>query len=141
MHDHGKSDRPIVPAMLPNKPGRPEAEVVEGRGLPEGNTTRLARPGLSAGSSVSGSRTVCDRPRGRAALTPLPEGGAQCVRRARWDLRGGPLVTAVPTGAPGMTSSSGVRVPRGGDDTNHKPRATASSRGGVGRKPEAKSRP
>jgi hypothetical protein len=39
----------------------------------------------------------------------------------------GPLVTAVPTGAPGMISSSGVQVPCGGDDTNRKPRATASS--------------
>ena len=29
--------------------------------------------------------------------------------------------------APSTISSSGVRVPRGGDDTNHKPRATASS--------------
>jgi hypothetical protein len=40
---------------------------------------------------------------------------------------GGRSQRAVPTGAPGMTSSSGVQVPRGGDDTNHKPRATASS--------------
>jgi hypothetical protein len=32
-----------------------------------------------------------------------------------------------PASAPSMISSSGVRVPRGGDDTNHKPRATASS--------------
>ena len=61
------------------------------------------------------------------ASTPEPTAGAQCVRRARWDLRGGRRATDVPTGAPGMTSSSGVQVPRGGDDTNHKPRATASS--------------
>ena len=39
----------------------------------------------------------------------------------------GRRVTGVPTGAPGMTSSSGVQVPCGGDDTNHKPMATASS--------------
>lgn len=44
-------------------------------------------------------------------------------------------------GTPGMGSSSGVQVPRGGDDPNHKSEATAPSRGGVGRKPEAKSRP
>ena len=43
------------------------------------------------------------------------------------DLCGGRRATGVPTGAPGMTSSSGVQVPCGGDDTNHKPRATASS--------------
>ena len=31
------------------------------------------------------------------ALTPEPKAGAQCVRRARWDLRGGPPARAVPT--------------------------------------------
>ena len=40
-------------------------------------------------------------------------------------------------GTPGMGTSSGVRVPCGSDDRNHKPKATASPRGGVGRKPEA----
>ena len=53
MHDHGKSDRPVVPAKLPNKPGEPGAEVVEGRGLPEGNTAGETRPGRSAGLGVS----------------------------------------------------------------------------------------
>ena len=44
--------------------------------------------------------TPSSRP--RRALTPEPKGGAQCVRRARWDLCGGPLATAVPTAiAPG----------------------------------------
>lgn len=28
----GKSDSPVVPAKLSNEPGRPGAEVVEGRG-------------------------------------------------------------------------------------------------------------
>jgi hypothetical protein len=42
---------------------------------------------------------------------------------------------------PGMDTSSGVQVPRGSDDGNHKPMATASLRGGVGRKPEANPRP
>jgi len=53
MHDREKSDRPVLPAKLPNKPGRPGAEVVEGRGLPEGNTAGEARPGRSAGLGVS----------------------------------------------------------------------------------------
>jgi RNA-directed DNA polymerase len=53
MHDHGKSDRPIVPANPPNKPGEPGAEVGEGRGLPEGNTAGETRPGRSAGLGVS----------------------------------------------------------------------------------------
>ena len=53
MHDHGKSDRPVVPAKPPNKPGMPGAEVVEGRGLPKGNTASETRPGRSAGQGVS----------------------------------------------------------------------------------------
>src|SRR5438105_3608990 len=53
MHDHEKSDRPVLPVKPPNKPGEPGAEVVEGRGLPEGNTASETRPGLSAGQGVS----------------------------------------------------------------------------------------
>ncbi len=53
MHDREKSDRPVVPAKPPNNPGGPGAEVVEGRGLPEGNTASETRPGLSAGHGVS----------------------------------------------------------------------------------------
>ena len=53
MHDRGKSDRPVVPAKLPNNPAQAGAEVVEGRGLPEGNTAGETRPGLSAGLGVS----------------------------------------------------------------------------------------
>jgi len=53
MHDREKSDRPVVPAKPPNNPGRPGAEVVEGRGLPEGNTAGETRPGRGAGEGVS----------------------------------------------------------------------------------------
>jgi len=53
MHDREKSDRPVLPAKLPNKPGEPGAEVVEGRGLLEGNTAGETRPGRSAGQGVS----------------------------------------------------------------------------------------
>src|ERR1700687_3610654 len=53
MHDHEKSDRPVLPVKPPNKPGEPGAEVVEGRGLPEGNTAGETRPGRSAGQGVS----------------------------------------------------------------------------------------
>ena len=48
-----RSDRPVVPAKLPNKPAVAGAEVVEGRGLPEGNTASETRPGRSAGQGVS----------------------------------------------------------------------------------------
>jgi len=53
MHDHGKSDRLVVPEKPPNKPGQPGAEVVEERGLPEGNTAGETLPGRSAGLGVS----------------------------------------------------------------------------------------
>jgi RNA-directed DNA polymerase len=37
MHEHGKSDRPIVPAKAPNEAEPGEAkEVLEGRGLAKG---------------------------------------------------------------------------------------------------------
>ncbi len=45
MHERGKSDRPVVPAKLPNKAGRgnaqsqPGAEAVEGRGRGKGSST------------------------------------------------------------------------------------------------------
>ena len=53
MHDRGKSDRPVVPAKPPNNPAVAGAEVVEGRGLPEGNTASEPRSGRSAGQGVS----------------------------------------------------------------------------------------
>ena len=53
MHDRGKSDGPVVPAKLPNKPAVPGAEVVEGRGPAEGNTASETRPGRRAGLGVS----------------------------------------------------------------------------------------
>ena len=53
MHDQEKSDRLVLPVKPPNKPGLPGAEVVEGRGLPEGNTVSETRPGRSAGLGVS----------------------------------------------------------------------------------------
>ena len=53
MHEHGKSDSPVVPASLPNNAGPPAAEAGEGRGLAEGNMERPTRPGPSAGQGVS----------------------------------------------------------------------------------------
>jgi group II intron reverse transcriptase/maturase len=53
MHDREKSDRLVVPAKPPNKPAQAGAEVVEGRGLPEGNTASETRSGPSAGLGVS----------------------------------------------------------------------------------------
>ena len=53
MNGHEKSDSPVLPVKLPNKPGEPGAEAVEGRGLPEGNAASETRPGRSAGLGVS----------------------------------------------------------------------------------------
>ncbi len=53
MNERGKSDSPVVLAKPLNKTGKPVAEVVEGRGLPEGNTASKTRPGLSAGQGAS----------------------------------------------------------------------------------------
>src|SRR2546425_2491017 len=36
-NEHGKSDRPVVPAQSPNKTGQPAAEGTEGSGLTKGN--------------------------------------------------------------------------------------------------------
>src|SRR5712691_6605588 len=49
MHEHGKSDSPVVPARPPNKAVEAAAEAVEGRGLAEGNTDSSTRAGRSAG--------------------------------------------------------------------------------------------
>ena len=53
MHDHEKSDRLVLPVKPLNNPTVVGAEVVEGRGLPEGNTAGETRPGRSAGPGVS----------------------------------------------------------------------------------------
>src|SRR6516165_6470226 len=50
MHEHGKSDSPVVPARPPNKAAA--AEAAEERGLAEGNADGPTRPGLRAGSGV-----------------------------------------------------------------------------------------
>jgi RNA-directed DNA polymerase len=49
MNEGGKSDSPVVPVKPPNNAASAVAEVVEGRGLAEGNTTSKTRPGPRAG--------------------------------------------------------------------------------------------
>src|ERR671919_1200006 len=79
MNDHGKSDRPVLPAKLPNKPAQAGAEVVEGRGLPEGNTTMQTRPGRSAGPGVSS-----DLDRLREAYRAISPNAATGVDGVTW---------------------------------------------------------
>jgi hypothetical protein len=90
MHEHGKSDSPIVPAKLPNK--AEAAEAVEGRGLTEGNANQQNTPRTqSRNVDVS---SALDRM--RAVFSLLPEVGAQCGSTARWDLWMGSGVTPIP---------------------------------------------
>ncbi len=51
MHEHEKSDHPVVPAKLPNNAGAAAtvAEAVEERGWAKGNTDDPTRPGRRAG--------------------------------------------------------------------------------------------
>jgi hypothetical protein len=44
MNDHGKSDRPVVPAKSPNNAGQPAAEGMEGSGLAKGNLRQQNAP-------------------------------------------------------------------------------------------------
>jgi RNA-directed DNA polymerase len=53
MHEHGKSDGPVVPANLLSK--AVAAEAGEERGPARGNTAGKTRPGRSAGPGVSGA--------------------------------------------------------------------------------------
>ena len=53
MNERRKSDGCVVPQKLPNNPGRPGAEVVEGRRPAKGNAASEIRPGPSAGLGVS----------------------------------------------------------------------------------------
>jgi group II intron reverse transcriptase/maturase len=64
MNGSGKSDRPIVPTKPPNKPGRPEAEAVEGRGLAKGNMGQQNAPRTQ--SRKQGAPSALDRVRGAA---------------------------------------------------------------------------
>ena len=56
-----------------------------------------------------------------------PSRGAVCEQHKHGSVGAGAGNRPGYPSAPSMTSSSGVRVPRGGDDTNHKSMATATS--------------
>ena len=61
MNERGKSDNLVVPAKPPNKAGEPVAEVVEGRGLAEGNTASQHAPDAVPGKACQVGWTVCER--------------------------------------------------------------------------------
>ena len=51
MNEHERSDRLVVPVKPPNNAAQAAAEVVEGRGLREGNAVGKTRPGPRAGKA------------------------------------------------------------------------------------------
>ena len=67
MNEHEKSDRLVVPVKVPNNAARAVAEVLEGRGLREGNAASKTRPGLRAGHGASSALVACVESWGCAA--------------------------------------------------------------------------
>jgi RNA-directed DNA polymerase len=63
MHDHGQSDRPVVPTKFPNKAGQPAAEGAEGRGLAKGNPSQQTAP---RAQDREGAPSALERVRGVA---------------------------------------------------------------------------
>jgi RNA-directed DNA polymerase len=60
MNEHGKSDRPVVPAKSPNQAGQPAAEGREGRGRAKGN---LPQPNASRTPSRTDALSALERVR------------------------------------------------------------------------------
>jgi RNA-directed DNA polymerase len=91
MNERGKSDRPVVAEKPPNKPGEPGAEVVEPRGLPEGNMAGQTHPGRRAGSGVSSDlvrvRELARRDRDVRFTALLHHVTVDRLRAAYWALR------------------------------------------------------
>jgi RNA-directed DNA polymerase len=98
MHDHGKSDSPVVPAKPPNKPALAGAEAVEERGLPEGNAASKTRPGHSAGqgapSALDRVRRIAEKDTEARFTALLHHVDVDRLRAAYWALK--------PKAAPGV---------------------------------------
>ena len=96
MHEHGKSDSPVVPAKPPNK--AMAAEAVEERGLAKGNTDRPTRPGHRAGPGVPSGldrvREVARTDKGARFTALLHHVDLDRLRAAYWAIR--------PQAAPGV---------------------------------------
>jgi len=98
MNERGKSDRPVVPANLPNKTVRAVAEVGEGRERAEGNTDSKTRTGHSAGtdalSALGRVREVARRDKEARFTALLHHVSQDRLRAAYWAIR--------PQAAPGV---------------------------------------
>jgi hypothetical protein len=98
MNGHGKSDRSIVTEKSAYKARvrEPAAELMEERerakGSPSTQTSLRAQCRTRLPHELDGTRRAA-----QTAWPLLPEAGAQCVNRARWDLCGGRRATGGPT--------------------------------------------
>ncbi len=96
MNECGKSDSPVVPAKPPNKTS--VAEVVEERGLAEGNTSSTTHPGRRAGTGVRNGldrvREVARRDKEARFTAQLHHVDLARLRTAYWAIR--------PAAAPGV---------------------------------------
>jgi RNA-directed DNA polymerase len=98
MNDLRKSDSPVVPAKPPNNPAAAGAEVVEERGLPEGNAASTTRPGRraeqSAPSALDRVRRIAQMDKDARFTTLLHHVDVDRLRLAYFALR--------PKAAPGV---------------------------------------
>ena len=98
MHDRGKSDDSVVPAKPPNNAPVGVAEVVEGRGSPEGNVASSTRSGLGAGQSAPSGldrvRQVAQKDKDVRFTALLHHVDVDRLRAAYWAIR--------PKAAPGV---------------------------------------
>ena len=90
MNEHEKSDRPVVPVKLPNNAAQAAAEVVEGRGLREGNAVGKTRSGLRAGmdgpSALDRVRCIAEKDKGARFTALLHHVDVDRLRAAYWAL-------------------------------------------------------
>jgi RNA-directed DNA polymerase len=102
MNEHEKSDRPVVPVKLPNNAAQAAAEVVEGRGLREGNAVGKTRSGLRAGvdgpSALDRVRCIAAKDKGGRFTALLHHVDVDRLRAAYWALN-----PRVATGVDGVT--------------------------------------
>jgi len=98
MHGDGKSDRPVVPAIPPNKAAQAAAEAGEERGRAKGNTDSKTPPGRSAGDEASSAlgrvREAARRNKDARLTALLHHVSMGRLRAAYWAIR--------PQAAPGV---------------------------------------
>src|ERR1035437_10524341 len=90
MDERRKSDRPVVPAKLPNNAALAVAEAVEERGRAKGNAASKTRPGHSAGvsaiSALDRVRRIAQRGRDVRFTALLHHVDVDRLRAAYWAL-------------------------------------------------------